>query len=445
MKILRSLHRLNLLLLTVVFSGGVSAGSSGVNSGGSLTTGPSSSAHSMSAAFNNPAMNSLVMPEDDLWRMSFLPNIGYSMELGQLDNFSEDLDDLIDIIDNSSATTESTDEVLERFNEVLAEMGESGYLKQSFSLNAPILPLYHRSALLGGTVGVTLTVEAQVALRILDDTLAFNNQRSSFDTATSLYLKSGIEKTVAMSYSRRLLSNSNLISSKSRLYAGLKLKFISLDLSKQIMQLQELGGKDISDVISSEYDENLESNSNVGIDLGFVFDADRYRIGFIFENLNSPEFDYGAVGENCTSRLENTAARTSCENAANFIQAKGDLNAREVHTKNPLARIDGLYRLFSQWYVSSSIELATYNDITGFDNQWWHAALSYESFRFALPSIRVGYAKNLAGFKTSSLNFGVTAFNILSFDLEYGLDSVEVDGSSLPRRLSFTFGMEESF
>ena len=410
-----------------------------------MTTGPSSNAHSMTSAFYNPAMNSLVIPEDDSWRLSYLPNFGYSMELGKIDNFSDDLNELIDIIDGSSSTTGSSDEVLERFNKVLLAMGEAGYIKQSFNFNAPILPLYYRSAAIGGTIAVAANLEVQIGLRILDDKLAFSNQNNSFATATALYLKSGIESNISLSYSRRLLPDFSLIKDKGRLYGGVKFKLITLDLSKQVMPIQDLGGKNISDVLADEYDENLKSNTNVGVDIGFVWDDDEYRLGLTIENVNSPEFDYGVIGENCTDRLENTAARTSCESAANFIQVKGDLKARETHIKNALARIDWLYRLSDQWYLSNSLELAAYNDITGFENRWWHAAISYESFRFAIPSVRVGYAKNLVGFETSSINFGCTLFHTVSFDLEYGLSGVDVDGSSVPQRLSFTFGIEESF
>lgn len=412
-----------------------------MNIGDSMTVGPSLSRHSTSSAFNNPAMNPLVIDEDKSWQYSLVPGFGFTLEIGSVDNFAEDLDDLIDILDDPDSTTDSASEVLERFNGVLEEIGESGYISQSASLNAPVLPLYYASDLLGGTLGVNLNWKNQINLSVLDDELFFDEQNSTFSTATSLYLKSAIETTLSVSYGRVVFSEW----SDGRLYAGVKANLIHAQLSKQVLPLLLLDGEEVGDVIEDEYDNNLNSSTNIGIDVGVVWDADQYRVGLVVENINSPEFDYGSIGQNCTAHVENTMFRSNCEAAAYFIQTKGEIRANETHTKHILPRAEGLYKLPYNLTLSSSLDLAEYDDFVGLENQWWHAALSYEKARFLLPSARVGYKANLVGGETSSLTLGLNIIRNLGLDFEYGLDEVEVDGSKYPRRVGFSLSFAQRF
>ncbi len=417
------------------------AGSSSINPGSSSTIGPSSSSYSIPSAFNNPAMNPLMVAEEKNWRMSFLPNFGLNVEVGDVDNFADDLDELIDIIDDPGSTDDSAEEVLDRFNTTLIEMGESGYIKQSTYFNAPFLPLYYKADFLGGTLGVGLGLETQIGLRILDAPLSFDDQNGTFSTATALYIKAGIEQNLAVSYGRAIMSEG----SKDRLYAGVKVKLMNVELSKQVLPILQLDGQEVQDVIEDEYDQNLKSSTNIGIDVGLVWDDENYRVGLTIENLNSPDFDYGTIGENCTDRPENTDSRSNCEAAAFFIQQQGEIRARETHTKHALLRVDGLYKLSDRWAILSSLDLAKYDDVTGFENQWFHAAMSYDSAGTLVPSARVGYKKNLAGFEVASLTFGFTFFRYFGLDIEYGLESVDVDGSSYPRRVGIAFGFEQRF
>lgn len=417
------------------------AGSSGINPGSSSTLGPSSSINSISSAFNNPAMNSLMVSDENIWRFSFLPNFGFNAEIGDVDDFADDLDELIDIIDDPNSTDDSAEEVLDRFNTTLIQMGESGYIKQSAYFNAPFLPLYYRSDVLGGTLGVGLKAETQIGLRILDDPLSFDDQNGTYSTATALYIKAGIEQALSVSYSRAILAEDG----EDRLFAGVKLTLMNLELSKQVITIQQLDGKDIDDVISDEYDNNLESTTNFGLDIGLVWNANNYRLGLTIENLNSPEFDYGVIGENCTDRGENNEFRSNCESASYFIQEKGEIKAAETHTKHALLRVDGLYKLSDNWVIAGSLDLAEYDDVTGFENQWFHLVTSYDINSFKIPSARFGYKSNLAGEKTSSLSFGFHLFKYFGLDIEYGLDSVEVDDSTVPRRIGLAFSFEQRF
>jgi len=420
------------------------AGSSGVNSGSSLTSGPSSSHFSIYAAANNPAMGSLMNPEDERWRISYLPSFAVNLELGDVDNFADDIDELIDIVEDPSSSGDSATEILNRFNDVLVRMGDQGYIKNSVSIHAPVAPLYYYSEDLQGTFFVDLSIEAQVGLRVLDAELSLDPVTQGFLTDTSLYLKSGIQKKLSLGYSREVFSDHHFIKDKGKLYAGATFSFVDMELSKQVTRIVDLDGAEVSDVLRDEYDNNLSSSTGFAIDVGLVWDAEWYRAGLTLENLNSPEFDYGDIGTNCNDRPENTIERNSCEVARSFID-QGRITATETHTQHALLRVDGLVKITDRWFVSGAMDMAEYDDFVGFENQWLNIATSYETEGMWVPSARLGYQKNLTGAELSSFTFGFTFFKSVSLDFEWSPDSVDVDGDSAPRRVGFALGFEEKF
>lgn len=416
------------------------ADSSTVNTGSAMTLGPSSSSSSLSSASYNPAMNSLVIAEGESMRMSYFPAFGFSAEVGELDNFADDIEELADIIDDPSITDDEPSAILDRFNNVLKLAGEEGYVKLNGGMNAPLLPLYFYSDTLKGTVGFDYSINVQAGVSLLDAELSYNNQNNSFATASALYVKSGIEQTFAISYGREVFANHF-----GKLHVGGKFKYINMELSKQVLPLIELAGEDLGDLIEDEYDKNQLSSSDFGLDFGLVWDSESYRVGLTLENINSPEFEYGEIGVNCLDIAENTSSRSNCESARYFTETTGEISSKEVYKKHALMRADALIKITDHLQLSTAIDLAKYDDIIGDDNQWSHTALAYHSNSYILPSVRVGYHKNLTGSKTSSVTAGVTLFDIVSLDFEYGLESVEVDDSSSPRRVGFSLSIQEQF
>lgn len=419
-----------------------------IYSGSSMTTGPSSNHFSMASSFYNPAMNALVVNneekennQEETWRISYFPSLALNAEIGPVDNFVDDIDELIDLLDNpnSASQNESSNELLARFNSTLTKIGDSGYIKQNISINAPLFPLYYRLDRLDGVMGMDLTFSSHIGTRILDSPLEFRD--NVFKTNTSLYLKSGLEKKLSVSYGRSLIEEDV----GGNLYAGMKVNIINLELSKQVTLLQELTGEDLGDYIRDQYDNNAKTTTNVGIDIGVVWDTRKYRLGLVLENINSPSFEYNTIGEDCVTPNNTSASTNSCQVAAEFIQTQGELKAKETYTKEPLLRTDGLYKLTDNWLASAALDLVAYDDSVGFENQWMHLSTSYETHSFLIPSARIGYQKNLAGSKTSSLTFGLSLLKYLTLDFEYGLDDVAVDGSKYPRRLGFAMSISEPF
>lgn len=440
------MNRSLFLCLALAVATQTNARTDGINSGSNLTLGPSSNSHSLFAGSSNPAAASLVVDEDERWRLNYLPTLTTTLEVGNVDNFVDELDELIDLIEDPSTNTESVDEVLDRFNAVLVQMGDEGYLKSSVRISAPLFPVYYRSDALGGTLFSELTVSTQIGLSVLDAPLEYNEQNDTFNTSTSAYVKSGIDTTLAMGYSRELPSVASWLGLDSgTLLGGVKMKVSTVELSKQLFALQLLDGRDIEEVIEDEYDSNLVKTTEVGLDIGLLYQTENYRIGATISDINEPSFDYGEIGVNCGERDDGSVALSNCENAAYFTQVLGEISSNETHKRHAVVTLDGLYSFNEKWSVTSAIELAKYDDMVGRQNQWFHIAAAYDSQSRWMPSTRVGFQKNLAGSKLGSVNFGFTFFKTLTFDVEWGLDSVSVDGSTVPRRLGFALGLQESF
>ncbi len=430
--------RVVLLSLGLGVAANAVADTGSVNNGFGIKSWPSSDHYSLVSSVGNPAMASLLIGHKETYRMSFLPTLQLNTEIGQVDNLEDDLEYLSDILDDPDSAQQSASDVLDRFESVLDLMGDQGYVNSSMSFTIPLLPFYMNSKTLGGTIGVNAEVNAIGGFRVLDDALTFDDFQGSFNTATSLYVKAAIEKSLSVNYSRQAYKHK-----WGTLYAGAKLKLVDMELSKQVLPLMYIDGDQISDIIVDEYDNNLQSSTGMAIDLGFVWDAPTYRVGLTFNNLNEPEFEYGAVGVNC-QQISNSNSRDNCEVAKYFAEQKGEINASEVYVKQTTAVVDAMYKLSNRWFVSAAADLVQYTDGIGNAHQWSHISMAYNGEGW-VPSARLGYHTNSIGSQTSSVTFGTTLFKYVNFDLEYGLDSVSVDGSDIPRRLGFGLSVQQSF
>ncbi|MDM7860312.1 conjugal transfer protein TraF [Alteromonas sp. ASW11-36] len=433
---------MNKPLLAVLISASSTALASGptASSGAGLTTGPSSSPYSFSAAKHNPAMNSFLLSDGESMRMGYFPSFGFAVEAGPVDNFADDLEELADIIDDPSSTDDDASVILDRFNDVLLRAGADGYVRFGGQAQLPLTPWFFYSETLKGTVGIDLSFATVGGLSILDSELSFDNQNESFSTATSLYIKSGVEATFGVSYGREIYQHK-----WGNLYSGIKVKYMTIDLSKQVLPIVQLANADLGDLIEDEYDQNQNRSSDFGLDVGFVWDAPRYRLGLTFEDLNSPEFEFGDVGVNCDAIPENTPSRSNCEAARFFSEVRGEIAQREIHTKDVKARLDGLITPGGGVYLSAAVDLAEYNDYIGAQHQWIHAGIDYQTDWPFLSSLRAGYHANLVGTEISSATLGFTLFDSVNLDFEYGLEDVVVDGSTAPRRFGFALSIEEQF
>jgi len=415
--------------------------------GALMTLGPIASPQTGLSVLYNPASAETVIHEDDSFRWGYLGSTGVSVEFGDVDNFADDVNQLMDDLELENVTAGDADRIINNYNDVLRhKLGDAGYMKIDVQFVAPLAPLLMRSDLLGGVMSVDLVGGVTAKISILDDDLVLNETNNTFETNTAAYLKSVQYTTLGLGYSREL---DNVVTDKinehvaGRLLSGVRLNMYNLSLSKQVIGLLNIDeGEELGDVISDDYDGNQVSSTAMGIDLGLIWEADNYHLGFTWRNINEPEFDFGTLGEDCNNAPSNTSM-SNCHTAL-YFDSLGRINLAETHVMTSQATADvALNSENKRWRLAASYDLQPVRDPVGDEYQWMTASAAYVSSRFI--GARVGISQNQVGSALTMVNAGFSLFGNVNLDLRYSLDTIEVDGTSAPRTFGFNLGFESSF
>lgn len=394
---------------------------------------------------HNPAACGQVIAPQKQFRMGFLSSIGGSFEIGQVDNFENEINDLVDILDESNVTLDAAQGLLTRFNGVLQNLDQYGYLKSEFDVAVPGLPMaYHRENWKGsvcaeGSLSAAFKASVLYGELLLTTRNVNNSVEVDFSTSSSLLIKSAELTQFGFDYARPIYQREQQ-SLPGKLLLGTRVNFYSMQLSRQVMLFENFEDDDVGDVIRDEYDANQHTDTNLGLDLGASWVAEKYQLGFTLANINEPEFSYGDFSLNCNQLT--ASSQNNCLAALNFVN-QGDIALQETHVMHAISTVDATYWLMSRWAVAGSYDLADYNDPLGDELQWLTVSTAYMPVSRWIPAWRVGYRKNLVGEKLASVNFGTTLFGVFNMDLLYGLDSAVIDGDEVPRTAGLYFGFEQ--
>jgi len=405
------------------------------DAGPNLSDNGASGAWSSLYATRNPAGSQFSIAPQSTLRMGILSSIGVGAEVGPIDNFVDEIDDLIDQLDRDDISLSEGNALVHRFNAILGPLAQDGYVKVQGGVQVPLFPILFRSEL--GVFTVDANIGAQARVGFLDSPLTYNAVAEELETASAVYVKGAKVSEVALGFSRAMWQHGT-----GRLFVGGSLRYLHAELSKQVVALDSIADdEDVEDVLADNYDVNARTSSNVTVDLGAIYDGSTYRIGLTLANLTEPKFDYGAIGSNCGALAG--SSQYSCHAAA-FYGDRIALN--ETWTLERFATLEGAL-LFAggAGSLAASVDLNDVHDPVGDLNQGLKVALGYKTQTPWLPDMRVGYRKNLAGTELSSASLGFTFFSRLHVDVAYGLESTEIDGSSVPRTMAFNIGFEMSY
>jgi len=412
-----------------------------------MTLGPASTPQTGLSVLYNPASAETVIQEDDDYRWGYLGSTGFSVEMGDVNNFADDVNDLIDQLDRDDIGLNEGIELQDDWNNNLRQkIGADGYIKFDVQFVAPLAPLLVRSDFLGGVLSMDLVGGITGKGIILDETLEYSAATSSLETNTSLYLKSVQYTTLGLGYSHEMdnalmdIVNDHL---EGRLLLGARANLYNLKLSKQVIGLQNIDdGDELADVIADDLTENQASSSQTGIDLGLIWEADHYHVGATLRNINEPEFDFGVVGVDCNNKSTNTSI-SNCFTAQYFVN-EGRIAQNETHKMTSQASVDAAINSANKrWRLAASYDLQAMRDPVGDEYQWMTASAAYVSS--SLFGMRVGLSENQVGSKLTMMNAGMTLFGVMNLDLRYSLDTTEVDGTEVPRTFGLNLGFESSF
>jgi hypothetical protein len=406
-----------------------------LDAGPNLTDSGASGAWTALYATRNPAGAEFAIAPDATYRFGILSSLGIGMEVGPVDNFSDEIDELIDQLDRDDISLSEGNALVERFNGILDPLSRDGYLKVQAGVQVPLFPILYRSKL--GVFTVDANISAQGRLGFLDSPLTYNPVSQEIETASAAYVKAAQIDELAVGFSRPVWK-----AGAGQLIVGGKLRYLQATLSKQVVALESIeDDEDVEDVLKDNYDVNEHDSSNATLDLGAIFNGSNYRVGVTLANLTEPDFEYGAIGSNCDSR--SGSAQYNCYTAAFY---RDRIALHETWTLERLATVEGaMFFAGGAGVVSASVDLNDVHDPVGDLNQNLNVALGYKTQTHWLPDVRLGYRKNLAGSELSSASVGFTFFGAVHLDVACGLESTEIDGSSLPRNLAFNLGFEMGY
>jgi hypothetical protein len=383
----------------------------------------------------NPAASQFALDTDDRFRFGILSSVGFSTEVGAVDNFSEEIEQLIDELDRDDIPVSEGTELVDHFNALLPAIGRDGYAKVQAGLALPLFPLVIRTAHGVYTVDAGLTAQGRVG--ILDAPLTFNPLSEELETPTAAYVKGAKLTEVAVGFSRLLwMRNGRSVA------AGGSLRHVRAGLSKQTIALESAEDADEAiDIAKDSYDNNERASSGVTVDVGAVYDTPHYHVGLTLANLTEPRFEYGEIGTSCAAQTGD--AQYNCYTAAYFSDR---IALRETWTLERRATVDaGLLFAGGAGAVTTRVDLNEVHDPVGDLAQAASVQLAYQTRTHWLPDVRLGYHRNLAGTRLSSASVGATFFDVMHIDVACGLERTDIDGTTVPRTFGFSFGFEMSF
>ncbi len=445
---MKSLYHFASAALLYMASVSVFAVTSMATPGTLSTLGNSTIGHYLLSITHNPAACSQALQPNDHFRMGYLNSLGGAIEIGQVNNFEMDINDLVDLLENTTITLEAANGLQNQFNRVLANLNENGYLKASVDATIPGLPIVVHQDTWQGSLCIEGVLAAQAKASVLYESLTFStrsvNNRVEVDFATnsSLLLKSSQLTQLGFDYALPIYQREDG-NTHGRLFAGTRLNFYSMQLARQVVLFESFQDADVADVIGDEYDQNRQSNNNVGIDLGLSWVGKKYQLGLTLANINAPSFDYGDFSLNC-DQLGTAIARSNCRAVSNFVVNR-QVSQHESYVMDVLGTLDASYWLMPRWALAVSYDLMDYNDPIGDALQWATVATAYAPMSRWFPAWRLGCRKNLVGESLASVNAGATFFGVFNLDLMYGLDSAVVDGDEVPRTAGLHIGFEQKF
>lgn len=411
---------------------------------------------------HNPAAAVMTLQPDERFKSSVLNILNFGVEAGDVDDFVERIEVLGNCLEEqvTGDCTDSQGNVIrpigdddisiqeglaleQEFNDALEAIGRDGYVLLDTQIQLPSMPLVFRAG--PGVIGLDIHGAGLAQASVLDDSLRFNPITESIETDTAAYIRTARFVNLGLSYAQDLAPQLSSMLEGSELLGqwafGARLTLMQGTMARVVAAVdsEDDNGQDAFDRAEDAYDQAERETTTIALDLGFMWNYERYAAGLTLRNLNSPSFDYNPLGEDCGSIL-NPGEQADCLVAATFADR---LDGQDVYEAEPQVMLEGrLGFLDNQLRLSTQLELNSVESPVGLDYQWWNLGLEYAPSLQWIPSLRAGYRNNLASGGVDALALGLTLFGVINLDVARSTDSVVVDGSELPRYAAVSLGFE---
>lgn len=407
--------------------------------GSNLVYGPSSNNQSIMSSVANPAAAAADLSNEESQYRFGLVNIGGGYELGNFNDLFDTVDNTktllntpITLTGNAATDLPAINNVINQVNATSAALQQNGNASLYFGGHVPFTPLVVTRKGWGGSFVLDANASAIANMTFLADQMApvtsepFGGSYNLPINDSTLLVKAAVVGELGLGYSRPVLTRDT-----GDLTAGVRLKYYEVRLARDAQLLINSTGAQSTLKASQTY----TSNTGVGLDVGTLWTAKRYRVGAWVNNINGPSFQYNTI-----TSAELTAAGYS--NSAIMNQLTGDL----TYKMKPQLEMEGAFYSDSQnWVLNATLDGNKVQDPVGRDFQWATLSAAYATSSWWIPGIRVGYRANLAGSKLSYVTGGLTLFKALSLDIAYGLQSISNSGTTIPRSAMINLGLNMTF
>jgi hypothetical protein len=209
------------------------------------------------------------------------------------------------------------------------------------------------------------------------------------------------------------------------LFLGGRARLYLMRLSRLSVRFGDITNSE--ELFESIKNSTFQNDTRLGLDAGALWVADRYQLGAQITNLNRPKFSF--------PEIDLQPYRT--ERIIDFLQRD------QSYRMDAQVKLEGSY--FSddrRWSMHLGVDANAATDPLGDDYQWLTVSTGFITNRRWLPNVRLGYRENLAGRGTRYLSAGLTAFEIVNFDVSTSLESARIDGRELPKGLMASIGFQ---
>jgi hypothetical protein len=262
---------------------------------------------------------------------------------------------------------------------------------------------------------VQLPIGTDIILKPIANAVVF-----AITNDSSILTKATRTTELNFGYSRHAWANS-----AGNLYLGAEARMYLMQLSRVSVRFGDI--TDSKELFDSIRNGDFRDDTRLGIDLGALWVGNNYQLGAQITNINVPDFTFPDVN------LEPYRD----EGAIRFLQA--DQN----YTMDRQLKLEAsLFTDDRRWSAHLGYDADSATDPLGDRYQWLTVSGGFTTDSWWIPGGRLGFRQNLTGTEMKYLSLGVTAFKIVNFDIASALDTVKIDGETLPQGLMVSLGFQ---
>ena len=240
---------------------------------------------------------------------------------------------------------------------------------------------------------------------------------------SSLISKSTQTTEFRVGYSREALARES-----GTLFFGARANIYLKQLSRLSVRFGDI--TDSEELFDAIRNADFRTDEGAGLDLGLLWVADNYQLGAQATNINEPEFRFPDVN------LE----PYNSEESIRFLQNDA------VYTMDSQLKLEAsIFTDDRRWSAHLGYDVDPVTDPMGDRFQWLTLSGGYTTDSWWIPSIRAGLRQNLAGTELGYVSLGATLFKYVNIDIASALDTVKIDGQTLPQGLMGSIGFEISW